>query len=154
MRCPALVAVAALTFLASCGGGDDEAAETSTTTTTTEAPEEERTLYLRFVAAMSGLSGCSVSTDRASIDVGNGARVQVSASDGTILGTGTMALTGGAELCDWTVLFSDVPAERDFYVIEAGGEAATLSNDELTGMGFQVQFDISVLGDVRVARVP
>ena len=140
----AALAVFALA-LAACGGGDDddEAAPA--------AEPQSETLTVRVTADQSGL-GCTRSTELSGTSIGNDARLSVTDEDGTVVGTGTFALspglTAGVDTCDWTAEATDVDAGADFYTLDVGGELATFSQAELDQVAWAPELRITVAGDV------
>lgn len=139
MRRTITAALAALT-LAACGGsGSDDAAEA-------EADPEPVTLTVRVTAEQVGW-GCTTSTGRSGLDVGNGSRLTVTDGSGDVIGTATFDGTFGAAVCDWTATV-EVPDDAGFYRLDAGGELGTFSAEELAP-SWRARLNISVTGDVQ-----
>jgi hypothetical protein len=141
----AALAVLALALAACGGGGDDDEAAASTT-----EPQDE-TLTARVTADQSGF-GCTQAVELSGLSVGTDLRLTVTDEEGTTIGTGTFALspglTPGVDTCDWTAVVRDVTADADFYNLDADGELATFSRDELEAVDWEPELRITVSGDV------
>lgn len=92
---------------------------------------------VQLVAATVGF-GCTYDHPGA-----NGAQVTIDSADGRRLGVGTMQLTDGAEVCDWTASVG-VDDGLDLYVIRAGGrEVATVTSGDIADGHVRIDIDQS-----------
>lgn len=111
------VAAVALVVLAGCGG--DETADTTSTTVAT------RVLTVRVQARFTGMGSCTQTP------ASKGSDLVVKDKTGTIVATGSFAITPGKTACDFTATAEDVPVDAEFLTIESDGrEVDTISVDE------------------------
>lgn len=132
-----IIGAVLLSMLTACGGSGEAERE----------PDEIAALTVRVTAEQ--VVGCIEATTRSGLDVGNGSQLVVSDGSGAVLVTGTLDLTRGAEICDWTAVV-DVPVDAEFYVIDAGGELATVSAEDMAN-DWSVDIHIGITGTVTVS---
>lgn len=138
----------ALTLAAACsGGGSSSAPTTAPAPTTSPASSTSATLppsvTVRVVISSTGPSGCSGDNPIS----GNGSRVVAKDGAGTVIGTGTFALTPGKDICDWQarVPLSTTP---DFLTLDGDvRELATVSRADYADGGVVITI---TAGTVRV----
>jgi hypothetical protein len=138
MRTLGVASALALALITCAGGGDDTSATTGL---------ENTNVLVRVTAEEVG-SGCTASTARSGLGVGEGARVVVEDGEGTVLGTGTFQVTPSHESCDWIADVTRIDAAADFYRFDAGGELVTVSRAELEQTDWLVEVHIDVTGAV------
>jgi hypothetical protein len=139
------IAVVALLGLMACSSKEDKA----TGSQAAPSPSTE-TLTVQVTAEQAGL-GCVDSMQNSGLNVSTGGRITVTDGDGATVGTATFEISPGLEvgvdICDWTAIMA-LPTDRDFYVLDSGGEMLTLSQAELAERDWAVSAHIAINGDV------
>lgn len=132
---------------AACSSGGEKAATPATEPSAT-SPQPSTTagmapLTVRVVIATSG-SGCAGDNPIS----GTGSRVTVKDGAGAVVGTGTFALTPGADVCDWQARVP-LSASPDFLTIVGDvRELTTVSRSDYEDGGVVITI---TAGDVRVS---